>query len=322
MSFFPRDLPAPVSAAEPVVEWEEPDCPLCQGRQRATLVEAPDAAPGGTGLWFAVVQCQDCGLCFTSPRPSERAIGRFYPPAYAPHQPQRKERPARNRSLAWRRSSRERRQLPWHGQGRLLDFGCGGGSFLTRMRGEGWEVTGMDVSAAVVHRLRAQAQLRVLVGSLPHPALRPESFDVITMWQSLEHVHEPQNVLANARQLLVPGGRLYVAVPNIDSLPFRWFGAGWYGLDLPRHLIHFTPWTLHVMLEQAGFRVGPVRMVRHSQWLRRSARLTTGAGRGPHWHRWLASNPAARLATWYSYLTRQADCITVTAERPSAPSAA
>jgi 2-polyprenyl-3-methyl-5-hydroxy-6-metoxy-1,4-benzoquinol methylase len=308
MGFFARDLAGPVVETGPTVEWEEPDCLLCHGRQRAILVEAPDSAPEGTGLWFAVVQCQDCGLCFTSPRPSERTIGRFYPMTYGPHQPHRR----RSHPAAARRG---RHPVPWHGQGRLLDFGCGAGSFLDRMREQGWEVTGVDVSAAVVQRLRAQSRLRVLAGSLPHPALRPESFDVITMWQSLEHVHEPLTVLTGAHRLLVPGGRLYVAVPNIDSLAFRWFGTAWYGLDLPRHLTHFTPWTLHVMLEQAGFRVGPVRMLRHSQWLRRSATVAKESRRGPYWHRWLTAKPAARAATWYSYVTRQTDCILVMAER-------
>jgi 2-polyprenyl-3-methyl-5-hydroxy-6-metoxy-1,4-benzoquinol methylase len=320
MSFFPRDLAAPAADAEPVVEWDEPDCLLCRGRRRTTLVEAPDNGPGGTGLWFAVVQCQQCGLCFTSPRPSKRTIGRFYPPLYAPHQLQRTART--QRPAARHRRVPHRHEIPWHGQGRLLDFGCGAGSFLERMHRQGWAVTGIDMCAPVVHRLRARSGFPVLAGSLPHPALAPHSFDVVTMWQSLEHVHDPLAVLEEAGRLLVPGGRLWVAVPNIDSLPFRWFGAAWYGLDLPRHLTHFTPWTLQVMLEQAGFRVGPVRMVRHSRWLRTSAAHAVRARRGPHWHRWLTRKPAARLATWYSYVTGQADCILVMAERSEHASSA
>src|SRR5205807_2304709 len=113
------------------------------------LVEAPDAIAGGTGLWFVVVQCQDCGLCFTNPRPSPDCISQFYPAAYSPHllpRP-RRAKPWWNRLFRWlRRSSKERRTLaPW-GQGRLLDFGCGGGSFLARMHLRGWKVTGLDCS--------------------------------------------------------------------------------------------------------------------------------------------------------------------------------
>ncbi|HMC66442.1 MAG TPA: class I SAM-dependent methyltransferase, partial [Gemmataceae bacterium] len=205
--------------------------------------------------------------------------------------------------------------LPWHGQGRLLDFGCGGGSFLERMHRQGWRVTGIDVSAEAVERIRTELDLQAVLGTLPHPDLQPETFDVITMWHSLEHVHAPRTVLREAHRLLAPGGKLLVAVPNIDSLPFRWFGRDWLGLDLPRHLTHFAPWTLRLMLERTGFRIGPIRQVRHAKWLCRSARLACRNRRGPHWHRWLTIKPAARMATWYSYLTQQCDCLIAVAEK-------
>ncbi len=318
MSFFPRELAAPPAASGPVIDWEEPDCLLCGGRHWSPLVEAADAIPGGTGLWFAVVQCQDCGLCFTSPRPTRESMAQFYPEAYRPHHvPTTPGRlPWLPRWLRpWRWSLPERQVLPWHGQGRLLDFGCGGGSFLERTRRQGWRVTGVDVSAVAIQRVRSQLGLRAFVGSLPHPELRPASFDVITMWHSLEHVHAPLEVLRQAHRLLVPGGKLLVVVPNIDSLPFRWFGSAWNGLDLPRHLTHFAPWTLQLLLERAGFRVGPIRMVRHSHWLRKSAQLAAVHLRAWDWQRWLRGKPLSRLASWYCYLTRQSDCLMVTALR-------
>jgi SAM-dependent methyltransferase len=317
MGFSLRELDAPAAPAGPRIEWEETDCLLCGSRHSSPLVEACDATAGGTGLWFVVVQCQDCGLCFTNPRPSLNTITQFYPPVYAPHRtPSLRHRPRLPARWlgSWRRRS-ERHFLPSHGLGRLLDFGCGGGSFLERMHRQGWQVAGVDMSAGAVHGIRAQLGLRALVGSLPHPELKPASFDVVTMWHSLEHVHYPLKVLREAHRLLVPGGKLLVAVPNIDSLAFRWFGSAWFGLDLPRHLTHFAPWTLHLMLERAGFRVEPIRMIRHSEWMRSSARRAVRTARGPHWHRWLTAKPASRLATWYSYLTQQADCILVLAER-------
>jgi SAM-dependent methyltransferase len=317
MSFFPRDVAAPGAQAGPVVEWEEVDCLLCGGRNWSPLLEAPDAIPGGTGLWFAVVQCQDCGLCFTNPRPSPNTIGRFYPEVYPPHRAPRSRRaPGWRRLTRWcRKPRRERRALALFGRGRLLDFGCGGGAFLGRMQRRGWQCTGLDTSAAAVRRVRSELGLHVLQGTLPHPDLRPASFDLLTMWHALEHVHRPLAILREARRLLVPGGKLVVAVPNIDSLPFRWFGQAWFGLDLPRHLTHFAPWTLYLILHRAGFRVGPVRMVRHSGWLRASARNACQRPQASRWHRWLVRKTPSRLATWYSYLTGQADCMLVTAER-------
>ncbi len=316
MSILAHDLAAP---SRPVIEWEEADCPLCAGSHWSPLLEAPDPLPGGAGLWFAVVQCHDCGLCFTNPRPSPRSIGQFYPALYRPHRPPHR----RHRRTSWRvrllpprlRPCKERQTLPWHGEGRLLDFGCGGGSFLQRMHRQGWQVLGLDASAGAVHQVRTQLGLPALVGTLPHPELTAEGFDVITMWHALEHVHAPLEVLREAHRLLVPGGQLLVAVPNIDSLPFRWFGSAWYGLDLPRHLTHFSPWTLQLMLERAGFRIGPIRMVRHTEWLRSSAKLAFQKRHGPHWHRWLTIKPASGLASWYSYLTHQSDCVLVHAEK-------
>jgi 2-polyprenyl-3-methyl-5-hydroxy-6-metoxy-1,4-benzoquinol methylase len=316
MSFFPRDLGAHVPG--PVVEWEEPNCLLCGGRNWTTLVEAPDLTPGGTGLWFAVVQCHDCGLCFTNPRPSPNSISQFYPSAYLPHLRRNSRRPSspwQRLSRFWKRPRKERRALAWHGQGRLLDFGCGAGGYLERMHQQGWQVTGIDCSAKAVQGVRSELGLNALIGSLPHPELTRASFDVITMWHSLEHVHQPLEVLRQAHRLLVPGGKLVVAVPNIDSLPFRWFGHTWFGLDLPRHLTHFAPWTLQLMLERAGFQVTPIRMVRHSDWLRSSAKLACATSPSVRWHRWLRSKLPSSLASWYGYLTWQSDCMMVTARK-------
>jgi SAM-dependent methyltransferase len=317
MSFFPRESAAAVACAEPGIDWEEPDCLLCGGHNAQPLVEGPDPSVGGSGLWFAVVQCQECGLCFTSPRPSLASIGQFYTSAYGPY------RGSHMRPVPWRtrrfgppREPRKEHDLfALHGQGRLLDFGCGAGGFLTQMRRHGWSVCGIDVDAGSVERLRRELGLDALAGSLPHPELQPGSFDVITMWHALEHVHAPAEVLREAHRILAPGGKLIIAVPNIDSLAFRWFNSAWFGLDLPRHLTHFAPWTLHLMLEKAGFRVGPVRMVRHSDWLWTAARRVIHSGAAHWWHHRLTSKPLCRLLSAYCWLTSQSDCMIVTAER-------
>src|SRR5947209_17404558 len=91
MVFSPLLRPA---VAHTGIRWEEPDCPLCGGERRSPILEAPDPTPGGPGLRFAVVRCDECGLHFTSPPPDPATIGRFYPPSYPPHRRPR----ARDRS--------------------------------------------------------------------------------------------------------------------------------------------------------------------------------------------------------------------------------
>lgn len=316
MTFSPRSLSAVEEEQAPALEWEEVSCLLCGSGRRKPMLEGPDPAPDGRGLWFAVVQCQDCGLCYTNPRPNLSSMGQFYSRTYTPHQI--KLKPVRQAQwYKWQRwcgGLDYRKTLPVHGQGRLLDFGCGSGSFLRRMQQQGWQVAGLDLSPQAV-RNACQQGLRVLLGSLPHPELAPASFDTITMWHSLEHVHEPLAVLRAARQLLVSGGRLVVSVPNLDSLAFRWFGRHWFGLELPRHLTHFTPWTLRLMLYRAGFKTLSVHMDRHSSWLRSSSGLAGRQKTSSGWQRWLGNHTAAKLASWLAFLSRKADCMTAVAEK-------
>jgi hypothetical protein len=105
-------------------------------------------------------------------------------------------------------------------------------------------------------------------------------------------------------------------VPNLDSLPFRWFGPAWYGLDLPRHLVHFTPATLHRMVTEAGFQPGRRWMVQHASWLERSARRAREMGLGGPGSRLLTWRPVCRWVTRYAFVTRQSDCIALSATKP------
>src|SRR5262245_19627356 len=148
----PQITSKPESSSRPQVSWDEAACPLCMSRHSSPLIEAQDCAAGSDGLWFAVVQCDACGMCFTNPRPDPASIGQFYPSDYSPHEP----RPARNeRSFwsslrIWNRPRVEKRPIPWRGQGRLLDFGCGNGAYMQMMHRRGWQVTGLDVSERMV----------------------------------------------------------------------------------------------------------------------------------------------------------------------------
>jgi len=305
------------------VDWDDDPCPLCDRRDEEIVLEAPDPTPSpeSPALRFAVVKCKSCGMIYTNPRPSPESIGQFYPVDYRPHRRPRKMRQANDRPSFWgkitgRRVPERAGTLNWIGQGRLLDFGCGGGSYLKRMADLGWQVTGLDAAVGAVREVQEKLGLRALVGSLPHPELEPKSFDVITMWHSLEHVHRPLEILREAHSLLVPGGQLIVACPNIQSWSFRNFGPSWFGLDLPRHLTHFSPDTLKSMLEASGFQVEKVRMIRHSDWLRSSAKLAVRQGTAAPWQKPLRWKPLAKMVAWLNYVRGGSDCIMEVACRP------
>lgn len=297
---------------EPTISWDDAPCPACANRHATTFFEAQDHLGGADGLWFALVQCDSCGTCYTNPRPDPASIGQFYPDSYSPHHKLVRPRgPRRWNPFRFLKPPRvEKRPVPWHGQGRLLDFGCGSGAYLAEMKWHGWQVTGLDVSAKMVERVREELGLTAYAGSLPHLELEPESFDVITMWHALEHVHEPLPVLREARRLLAPGGKIVISVPNIDSLSYRWLGKHWFGLELPRHLTHFTPMSLPLILQRAGFATEPVQYVRHADWLRTGAKRACEQEQNPpRWLRALRWRPIAAAVTWHAWWTQQSDCI-------------
>jgi len=257
-----------------------------------------------------------------NPRPTADTIHHFYE-EYEPHRDcgipaedrARTPRPFR-RPPFWKPYHPQKHGLPLVGQGRLLDFGCGTGAFLQKMHCQGWQVTGIDFSPAVCAGIQAKLHLRSLPGTLPHPELSPESFDAVTMWHSLEHVHQPREVLGHAWRLLSPGGKLVVGVPNVQGAPRRWFGRAWYHWSLPYHLTHFAPRTLTEMVGQAGFQIQRLMLPGNVFALRKSAEAACRLPQSRRWHAWLANRFVSRqVATWLA-VSGRSDEIVLIASKP------
>ncbi|WP_400192771.1 class I SAM-dependent methyltransferase [Hymenobacter sp. B81] len=201
---------------------------------------------------FAIVQCAGCGLLLTNPRPDAEHIGRYYESEdYVSHSDTNKGLTNRLYQLARvytlrRKVSLVNKQAPR--RGRLLDYGCGTGHFLAACQQAGWQVAGVEPSPVA----RAQAQQRTgqPISAADLSELAPESFDAITLWHVLEHVHELNATLKQLVRLLKPDGVLIIAVPNADSPDAQYYREQWAAYDVPRHLYHFTPATLGKLLRK------------------------------------------------------------------------
>ncbi|MGB2624537.1 MAG: class I SAM-dependent methyltransferase [Candidatus Acidiferrum sp.] len=141
---------------------------------------------------------------------------------------------------------------PYKQSGALLDLGCSSGAFLQSLPGGNWHLSGIEMSAESAKMAQAKTGAKVFVGEILDAQFPPASFDVITCFDVLEHLYEPRRVMARVGEWLKPGGIFYVLVPNIDSAEARVFGSYWHGLELPRHLFHYSPASVKFLAESAG----------------------------------------------------------------------
>jgi SAM-dependent methyltransferase len=204
---------------------------------------------------FTLVKCLACGLIYLNPRPTLDAIRAYYPSAYAPHVPLQKRSSWLAQKLEeyglWKRCQP---LLASQLSGRVLDVGCGTGQFLAAMRKySNWELVGIDVNPQAIAFARDVPQLRVYVSRIEEIGFPDHTFDAVTMWDTLEHVHDPHGALLETYRVLKPGGHLLLRVPSFNSLDACLFGPFWAGLDPPRHLTVFSRETLERLLAEAGF---------------------------------------------------------------------
>jgi SAM-dependent methyltransferase len=139
-----------------------------------------------------------------------------------------------------------------------LDVGCGPGWLLDNMRRRGWQARGTERSAGAAQQARDVLGLDVRAQELDELIAEGVRYDAIVLWHVAEHVHDPPATLREIANLLRPGGALMISVPNFGSPEARIGKDGWFHLDVPRHLFHFTPSTLTALLAQAGLEVREV----------------------------------------------------------------
>jgi 2-polyprenyl-3-methyl-5-hydroxy-6-metoxy-1,4-benzoquinol methylase len=232
-------------------------CMACGGQQSRVIF---DDLRSLEGQRYSVRKCCRCGLGVTDPQPSEDELLRLYQSEYY-----RTTEPGPQNPLIRLGRHLVRRVLRGHDsllgsarRGRILVIGCGNGEFLRRMGELGWETYGTDSSPAAVQLARRFAK-DVRLARASQPVFDDKQFDVVTMFNVFEHVPDPIETLAEVHRILKDGGTLVLEVPNVQSLAFRIVRKNWIGLDVPRHLFHYSPRALIALAEAQGFQVARFR---------------------------------------------------------------
>ena len=194
-----------------------------------------------------IVRCKTCGLVMANPRDDEQTLARVYremsDEAYDDEDANRGAAAVEHQRLVVA-------QRP--ASGKLLDLGCASGFFVAKAREAGFDAMGVDASTWMIERARARCpEATFLVGSLESLQFDAE-FDVITLWDVIEHVHSPRDVIRRVRDWLKPGGILLMSMPNASSFIAKALGARWM-LLLREHLWYFSPDTIARLLPLCGF---------------------------------------------------------------------
>jgi SAM-dependent methyltransferase len=220
---------------------------LCGHERPQEWLRAPDRFHGRRERYL-LVRCSGCSLVWLSNAPRAEEMHHHYTDSY------HRLISASGETSPHRWQGHTRKLMQFKQRGSLLDLGCSSGAFLEFLKSESWQLYGIEMSADCARRAEARAGARVFVGDILDAPFPQESFDVITCFDVLEHLYEPLKVMTKVREWLKPGGVFYVQVPNIDSAEARVFGSYWHGLELPRHLFHYSPASLKFLAESAGLR--------------------------------------------------------------------
>jgi 2-polyprenyl-3-methyl-5-hydroxy-6-metoxy-1,4-benzoquinol methylase len=231
-------------------------CPVCKSTAIDPLLTAKDFSVSKEP--FVIWQCSHCTLRFTQDVPDEASIGKYYQsPDYISHTNTNKGLLNQLYQKVRTFTLQEKASLVYHftkQKGAILDMGAGTGAFLQVMNRKGWEIQGIEPDEG------ARSVARELYGlELQNKdhfyQLRENSFDAITLWHVLEHVQDLHGYVDRLRLLLKENGKLFIAVPNYTSLDAAVYKLYWAAYDLPRHLYHFSPRSMEVLMNEHGLRI-------------------------------------------------------------------
>ena len=244
---------------------EDVPCDLCGSRDHEVLRPARDIqrtsqdlvrifrASSDVPLVDRLVRCRGCGLVFVSPRVQAGTIVDSYSEGEDPTFVS--QAAARERTFGESVASIEKLT---GGPGRVFDIGTAGGSFLAAARARGWQVDGCEPNRWLAAWGRKHYGIDIRPGPLTAHDLPKAHYDVVTLWDVLEHLPQPSAILSRAKDLVKPGGFLIITLPDIGSPSARLLGANWPFLSSV-HLYYFSKRTIAEILKKHGFEVVTTR---------------------------------------------------------------
>ncbi len=237
------------------------DCPVCHSDVVFCKLRAKDYTVSGQE--FEIWQCGNCLLRFTQGAPDASSVGSFYQSdAYISHTDTNKgfinKLYHRVRKSTLQNKLRLIEKTTGLQKGSLLDIGAGTGAFANTMQEAGWQVTGLEPDSTT--RQRAKDLYNISLQNTEELFQLPaQSFDAITMWHVMEHVHELHTYTQQIKLLLKENGRALIAVPNYTSYDAQVYQQYWAAYDVPRHLYHFSPSSVKNLLEKHGLRLVAIK---------------------------------------------------------------
>jgi 2-polyprenyl-3-methyl-5-hydroxy-6-metoxy-1,4-benzoquinol methylase len=223
-------------------------CPSCDSDNVTNHLIASDYLVSNES--FALFKCQACTLLFTNPRPNTERLYEYYQSDnYVSHNASRKSPLDLIYHVVRRITTRQKINLlsTYHPSGNLLDYGSGIGYFVQKAQ-KYYDSYGVEPNSRALAESQ-KSNSATLVSSLDQlpTAL---TYDVITLWHVLEHIHDLNQTFENLLRKLSRHGHLFIALPNHLSADASYFGDDWAGYDVPRHLYHFSPHSFQLYLKK------------------------------------------------------------------------
>lgn len=238
---------------------EDVTCDLCGGTDHEVLRPARDTArsqqdlvrifraSSDVPLVDRLVRCRQCGLVFVSPRVQAGTIVDSYSAGEDPTFVSQAE--ARERTFG---ESVARIEALTGGPGRVFDIGTADGSFLAAARARGWQVDGCEPNRWVAAWGKQHYGIDIRPGPLTDHDLPQGHYDVVTLWDVVEHLPQPSAILERVRDLVKPSGYLILTFPDIGSPSAKYLGRFWPFLSSV-HLYYFSKKTMREVLKRHGF---------------------------------------------------------------------